>query len=165
MLAAQRTRAAVTATPSKVLNRSSRAWVVPSKRNLSLTSIFHVGYIQPMAWEVEVTDEFEAWWDSLSEDEQVSVSAVVELLEESGPTLPRPYSDVVRTSRHPNMKELRIQQAGRPCRILYAFDPRRCAILLVGGDKTGNDHWYEEYVPYADKLYDRHLEELKQRRT
>jgi hypothetical protein len=59
------------------------------------------------------------------------------------------------------MRELRIQHAGRPIRVLHAFDPRRCAILLIGGDKTGNDHWYEEYVPIADRLYDEHLETLK----
>lgn len=59
------------------------------------------------------------------------------------------------------MKELRIQHAGRPCRVLFAFDPGRCAILLVGGDKTGNDRWYEEFVPVADRLFDEHLAALK----
>jgi hypothetical protein len=55
------------------------------------------------------------------------------------------------------MRELRIQCKGRPFRVLYAFDPRRIAILLIGGDKTGNDRWYEEFVPIADRLYDEHL--------
>ena len=59
------------------------------------------------------------------------------------------------------MKELRIQHSGRPYRVLVAFDPRLCAILLIGGDKTGNDRWYEEFVPVADALYDQHLEILK----
>jgi hypothetical protein len=59
------------------------------------------------------------------------------------------------------MKELRIQHSGRPYRVLFAFDPRRCAILLIGGDKTGNDRWYEEFVPIADELFDEHLESLK----
>jgi hypothetical protein len=59
------------------------------------------------------------------------------------------------------MKELRIQHCGRPYRVLFAFDPRRRAILLIGGDKTGNDSWYEEFVPFADGLYNRHLEALK----
>jgi len=59
------------------------------------------------------------------------------------------------------MRELRIQHAGNPFRVLYAFDPRRTAILLLGGNKSGNDRWYEEYVPIADKLYDEHLETLK----
>ena len=59
------------------------------------------------------------------------------------------------------MRELRTQSAGRPLRTLYAFDPLRTAILLLGGDKTGDDRWYEKSVPLADRLYDQHLEELK----
>jgi len=59
------------------------------------------------------------------------------------------------------MRELRIQHAGKPYRILYAFDPRRCAILLIGGNKTGNKRWYDIYVPIADKLYDEHIKALK----
>ena len=59
------------------------------------------------------------------------------------------------------MKELIVQHAGRPYRVLFAFDPRRCAILLLGGHKTGNDAWYREYVPIADRLYDEHLETLR----
>jgi len=59
------------------------------------------------------------------------------------------------------MRELRIQHAGRPYRVLYAFDPRRIAILLIGGDKTGNDRWYDEFVPLADTLYDQHIKDLK----
>ena len=55
------------------------------------------------------------------------------------------------------MKELVVQQAGRPYRVLYAFDPRRCAILRIGGDKTGDDRWYETFVPLTDRIYDRHL--------
>jgi hypothetical protein len=59
------------------------------------------------------------------------------------------------------MRELRTQHDGRPYRTLYAFDPRRCAILLIGGDKTGNKRWYYEYVPIADQLYDDHIGTLK----
>jgi hypothetical protein len=59
------------------------------------------------------------------------------------------------------MKELRIQHSGRPYRVLFAFDPRRCAILLIAGDKTGNDRWYDEFVPIADELFDKHLKSLK----
>lgn len=58
------------------------------------------------------------------------------------------------------MRELRIQFKGRPFRVLYAFDPRRCAILLIGGDKTGQDDWYEIFVPLADRIYDTHLREI-----
>ena len=59
------------------------------------------------------------------------------------------------------MRELRVQHAGRPYRILYAFDPRRAAVPPIGGDKTGNNRWYEEYVPLANAIYDRHLRELE----
>jgi hypothetical protein len=59
------------------------------------------------------------------------------------------------------MRELRVQVAGRPLRVFYAIDPRRAAILLLGGDKTGRDRFYEEYVPVADDLYDAYLRELK----
>lgn len=112
-------------------------------------------------WAVEFTDEFEQWWESLTEEEQVDINAKVILLEQFGPTLPRPHSDVIGCSKHSNMKELRIQHCGRPYRVLYAFDPRRCAILLIGGDKTGDERWYEKFVPIADRLYDEHLHTLR----
>ncbi len=59
------------------------------------------------------------------------------------------------------MKELRSQHGGEPYRIPFAFDPRRAAILLIGGNKVGNNHWYSEFVPKADKLYEEHLKMLK----
>lgn len=118
-----------------------------------------------MAWAVEFTDEFEGWWNGLSEDEQVDVDANVRLLKELGPALGRPHADTVRGSRHANMKELRIQHAGRPYRVLFAFDPRRRAILLLGGDKTGNANWYDENIPIADRLYDDHLRAVEREAT
>lgn len=114
-----------------------------------------------MAWDVEYTDEFGTWWECLTEAEQESVAATVGLLEIEGPHLPFPYSSGVEGSRHGHMRELRIQHAGRPYRVLYAFDPRRSAILLIGGDKTGNDRWYEQFVPVADRLYDEHVDSLR----
>lgn len=114
-----------------------------------------------MEWEVEYTDEFDAWWCKLSEDQQVVIAAKVELLEKHGPSLPRPHSDVIVTSKHSNIKELRGKSSKSVLRVLYAFDPRRAAILLIGGDKSGNDRWYEEFVPIADRLFDEHLTELK----
>ncbi len=112
------------------------------------------------SWEVEYTDEFGAWWDGLMPAAQMSVWVHVTLLENSGPHLPYPFSSAVRRSRHRHMRELRIQHQGRPYRVLYAFDPRRVAVLLIGGDKTGNKRWYQEFVPRADRLYDEHLAEL-----
>ncbi len=115
-----------------------------------------------MEWEVEYTDEFGDWWLQLLEREQDDVANRVELLIQKGPNLPFPYSSDVRTSRHGRMRELRIQSGGRPLRVFYAFDPRRTSILLIGGDKTGNERFYEEYVPLADALFDEHLQELRE---
>ena len=113
------------------------------------------------AWQVEFTDEFGAWWDALSEAEQESVDVSVRLLEACGPGLGFPDSSGIVGSKHGHMRELRIQHKGRPLRVLYAFDPRRVAILLIGGDKTGDDRWYETFVPVADRLYERHLALLR----
>jgi hypothetical protein len=113
-----------------------------------------------MPCEVEYTDEFEAWWNELTEDEQDSVAAKVQLLEQLGPQLPFPHSSSIRSSRHSHLRELRIQHQGDPYRVLYAFDPRRIAILLTGGCKVGDDRWYETLVPIADDLYDEHLRDI-----
>ena len=111
-----------------------------------------------VAWEIEYTDQFGEWWETLTEDEQEAIDAAMELLEERGPALGRPLADNVHQSRHPNMKELRPTPT---IRILFAFDPRRIAILLIGGDKSGSwNRWYQEFVPIADDLYDEHLTEV-----
>ena len=112
-------------------------------------------------WNVEYTDEFGKWWLELTESEQESVAASVGLLEERGPNLGFPHSSGINGSKHGHMRELRIQHDGRPLRTLYAFDPRRSAILLIGGDKTGDERWYEVNVPVADRLYDEHLMQLR----
>ena len=114
-----------------------------------------------MACEVEYTDEFGAWWKTLAQAEQEDVSAYVALLEERDVKLGHPYSSGINGSRHSHMRELRVQSGGRPIRIFYAFDPRRMAILLIGGDKTGDDRFYETFILVADRLYDEHLEGLK----
>ena len=114
-----------------------------------------------MPWEVEFTDEFGEWWDELGEPLQDEIAVHVGLLEAAGPQLGFPHTSAVRQSRHRVMRELRVQFRGEPFRILYAFDPRRTAILLVGGCKTGNDRWYEESVHVADRLYDAHLKALR----
>jgi hypothetical protein len=117
-------------------------------------------------WEVEYTDEFGAWYAALSVEDQDAIIGRVDLLEQQGPGLGRPAVDNIHRSRHPNMKELR---AERSLRLLFAFDPRRTAILLVGGHKGDADNgspkwnaWYDRYIPVADDLFDQHLEQLKQ---
>jgi hypothetical protein len=115
-----------------------------------------------MTWDVEYTDDFERWWDELDGDAQVSVDSVVGLLIALGPQLPFPHSSGIRRSKHTHMRELRVQHGGIPYRILYAFDPRRSAILLLGGSKVGDDRWYDIHVPIADRLYDEHLQTLRE---
>jgi hypothetical protein len=114
-----------------------------------------------LAWDVEYTEGFEAWWSTLSEGEQADVDASVQLLEAYGPQLGRPHVDTVQSSRHSNMKELRTQSGGKPLRTFFAFDPRRTAILLVGGDKTGDRRFYDRMIPIADNAYDEYLTEIE----
>lgn len=111
-------------------------------------------------WEVEYTDEFESWWMTLTQAQQEALDDRIMLLAQQGPDLGRPVVDKIVSSRHPNMKELRTAKAGA-LRVLFAFDPRRHAILLLGGNKSGRwTSWYERMIPRADDLYDTHLEEL-----
>ena len=114
-----------------------------------------------MNWTVEYTDQFSAWWDGLSETQQDDCDRVIGLLEALGPQLGFPYSSGVGGSKHSHMRELRVQSSGNPLRIFYAFDPRRTVILLIGGNKTGNERFYEEYTPMADRLYDDYLDEIR----
>lgn len=117
--------------------------------------------MSPMGWEVEYTDEFGAWFDALNEREQKRMAASVMRLEAEGPSLSFPHSSGINGSRHDHMRELRVQIGGKPFRVFYAFDPRRSAILLIGGDKSGDVRFYETMIPIADDLYDEHLEELR----
>ena len=115
-----------------------------------------------MNWDVEHTDEFGDWFVDLPEADQDAIDFTVDLLMAQGAQLRFPHSSGINNSRHSHMRELRIQSEGKPLRIFYAFDPRRSAILLIGGDKTGDDRFYERMIPVADELYDVHLDELRQ---
>jgi len=115
-------------------------------------------------WEVKYTDQFEAWWHTLPEQEQEALTAAVPALEDRGPALGRPFVAVIQASPHANRKELR--HRGGHIRVIFAFDPRRTAILLIGGDKTGQwESWFEEIIPIADALYDEHLAAIKEEGT
>lgn len=110
--------------------------------------------------EVIVTDEFEAWYNSLGEQDSDAVYRAVGILEVFGVTLGYPNSSAIEGSRY-SIRELRVQSGGRPLRILYAFDPKRQAVLLVGGDKTGKDRFYEEVIPKAEWLLEGYLADLE----
>ena len=113
-------------------------------------------------WSVEGTDEFAAWYRTLTEEQQDALSERIELLEQRGSGLKRPVVGEVRSSRHaPRMKELRVSAAGQ-LRVLFVLDPRRTAILLLGGDKSGQwEEWYRTAIPEADRIYDAYLAELR----
>jgi hypothetical protein len=130
--------------------------------NYSIDGISPAGNTVVMAWEVEASDEFKEWYENLDEAERASVAESVDMLEEYGPALGRPYADTLRQSRYPNMKELRVQHQGKPYRILFAFDPRRSAYLILGGDKTGDANWYLDAIRNAEAIYALHLKEIDQ---
>ncbi|MCI1747977.1 MAG: type II toxin-antitoxin system RelE/ParE family toxin [Acidipropionibacterium sp.] len=113
-------------------------------------------------WSVDV-NLIEEWVASLDDNSRAQVFAAIGVLRDYGPQLGRPLVDTVTASRHKNMKELRPGSTGRSeLRILFAFDPKRRAILLVAGDKSGNwTRWYKKNIPVADALLDRHLRTLK----
>jgi hypothetical protein len=114
-----------------------------------------------MAWDVEYSNAFADWWETLSVDEQEDVAVKVKLLEKAGPALGRPHADsLAKQSKYPNMKELRVVHGGGAYRVLFAFDPRRVAILLLGGRKS-DQKWYKTAIPAADKLYAKHLTQLR----
>jgi hypothetical protein len=110
-------------------------------------------------WEVILLDDVVEWFTALLARDTELVAAAIDLLEEHGPSLGRPLVDHVKASRHHNMKELRPGSSGRSeIRILFAFDPRRRAVLLIAGDKAGNwTRWYDDHIPIADNRYDEWL--------
>ena len=91
-------------------------------------------------------------------DRRRALLAAIRILRDVGPTLGRPLVDTVTASRRRNMKELRPGSTGRTeIRVLFAFDLRRRAILLCGGDKAGNwRRWYAINIPIADDRFDEH---------
>jgi hypothetical protein len=111
------------------------------------------------AWEIRMTAQAERWYMTLEPGDAERVAASLDELERRGPSLGRPFVDSVKGSRHPNMKELR--SVGGHLRALFAFDPARRALVLLGGDKANNWRgWYERAIPAADRLYDQHLRNL-----
>jgi hypothetical protein len=115
-----------------------------------------------VSWEAVYTDEFEAWWSTLSNEQQEQIDAAVEVLEERGPALGRPLVDTLAGSSLNNLKELRVSKHGT-LRILFIFNPLRQALLLYGGDKADNwKDWYRHAISEAERLYGVHLSELKE---
>jgi hypothetical protein len=120
----------------------------------------------PMKWPVELADEFEPEFDALPEIVRTEILALTLVLERFGPQLGRPRVDTLKGSRHANMKELRFSAADGAWRLAFAFDPRRRAILLVAGDKSGGSakRFYRELLRKADERFDAHLARLNKER-
>jgi hypothetical protein len=110
--------------------------------------------------EVLGSAEFEEWFLGLGSTDARAVVRGVGLLEAKGPALGFPYSSALEGSRYA-LRELRVQSSGRPLRIFYAFDPQRQALLILGGDKTGDDRFYLRMIPKAEAIWERYLEELR----
>jgi hypothetical protein len=108
--------------------------------------------------EVIATDEFGEWFAALDDADGEAIVRVVARLEERGVLLGYPHSSAIEGTKQP-LRELRVQSRGKPLRIFYAFDPSRDAVLLIGGDKTGDDRFYERMVPIAGRLWEQYLEE------
>jgi len=110
-------------------------------------------------WEIEITDEYEQWWKQLPEEQQFNLDQRLEMLAQQGPALGRPAVDTLSGSKIANLKELRAGSV----RVLFLFDPRRVAILLLGGDKRGQwNRWYDDAIPEAERIYAEHLARLKE---
>jgi hypothetical protein len=120
-----------------------------------------------VAWEISLHHEVEAWYLALCKTDPETADLIedaVDQLASEGPALGRPLADRVKSSRYHNMKELRPPSAGTTeIRMLFAFDPRREAIVLVAGDKAGNwDGWYRKAIPLADQRFAEHLRALEE---
>lgn len=114
-----------------------------------------------MPYTINFSAEFREWWNQQERDLKQSVLMNVRLLEEYGPQLNRPHSDTLTGTNLSNLKELRVQHRGEPYRILYAFDPKREAWLLIGGNKAGDKKWYKRMIPLAESIFEAHLEKLR----
>ena len=116
-----------------------------------------------MTWDVYLTEQVQEWLNELSRldfETYEQVVVAIDVLAQTGPTLGRPLVDRVRGSLLHNLKELRPGSSARSeVRILFAFDPWRSAVLLVGGDKAGAwKSWYRRQVPQAEVLYKAYLD-------
>ena len=113
-----------------------------------------------MDWTVLFDEDFATWLDGLDVDTRRVLLGHVMLLREHGPNLGRPQVDTLKGSKFPNLKELRVRHRGDPWRVIFAFNPERAAILLVGGNKGGDKRWYKKHIKIAEERFERHLKRL-----
>ncbi|HNG73407.1 MAG TPA: type II toxin-antitoxin system RelE/ParE family toxin [Candidatus Obscuribacter sp.] len=117
--------------------------------------------IESMPYELVLLDNFVVWLDEQEEERRIKILGHLDLLEERGPLLGRPYVDTIKGSKIPNLKELRVQHKTEPIRILFAFDPKQQAVIILGGSKQADKRWYDTNIPISEKLFFEHLEKLR----
>lgn len=111
-----------------------------------------------MPYDIVLLDEFATWLDAQDEERRIKILGHLALLEERGPLLGRPYVDTLKGSKVPNLKELRVQHKAEPIRILFAFDPKQQAVVILGGSKQADKRWYETNIPLAEEMFFDYLE-------
>lgn len=116
-----------------------------------------------MGWTILISEEFEEWFRKLPQKHKSAITIDLEVLRHFGPMLGRPHVDQIKGSTYPNMKELRTKISHHVYRSLFAFDPKRQAIILCGGDKKGKDQekFYKRLVTKADRIFKRHLKNIQ----
>lgn len=118
-----------------------------------------------MKWTVQFDTAFEPEFAALAEGVQDELLAHAKLLEVFGPQLGRPRADTLKGSKHTNLKELRFDADDGVWRVAFAFDPKRRAIVLVAGDKSGTNEkrFYQRLIKKADERFDEHLKRVKRK--
>jgi len=118
-----------------------------------------------MEWEIIISKEYEKWFNTLPHKDKIAIATDLEVLKDLGPTLGRPYADQIKGSKYNNLKELRTKVAGHVYRSLFAFDPKRHAVILGGGDKKGKNQekFYKRLIAQAEIIFEAHLKNMQQK--
>ncbi len=118
-----------------------------------------------MEWKIIISEEYEKWFDGLSQKDKIAIATDLEVLREFGPTLGRPYADQIKGSKYNNLKELRTKVPGHVYRSLFAFNPERHAVILSGGDKKGKNQekFYKHLIAQAEIVFETHLKTIQQK--
>lgn len=115
-----------------------------------------------MPYKINFAEPFKEWWDTLERDLKKALLKQIGFLEHYGPHLSRPYADTLHDTTIANLKELRLKYQNQPYRIIYAFDPKREALLLIGGNKASSKRWYKQMIPKAEAIFNAHLQALRE---
>ena len=118
-----------------------------------------------MEWEIIISEEYESWFNELSQKHKIAIATDLEVLRNLGPTLGRPYADQIKGSKFNNLKELRTKVPGHVYRSLFAFDPERYAVILSGGDKKGKNQkkFYKRLIAQAEIIFETYLKTIQQK--